>query len=259
MSTYRKDSEITRFNTLDLGKRMAVSDDFIRVMKAAKYVYQITGGAWDGTIYPLVNLWGFGKDGKKSILPEPEEVRDGLRKVGFDAIEIIEDRYLIKKEKLVTLDLASIAKGYAVDQISEAIQSRGITNFLVEVGGEIYASGHKKDGGAWGIGINTPKAEASMDTVYKVVPLNDKAMATSGDYRHFFIKEGKNILTSLIHEPDVRCPTGWSASQLLPIVVCLQMDWQQPSWFWDIKKGWSWWRDSKMSRGSWWLKPKTEL
>jgi thiamine biosynthesis lipoprotein len=202
MSTYRRDSEISRFNAHPVGKKMAVSDDFIRVMKAARFLYKMSNGAWDGTVFPLVSLWGFGGV-KKRVLPEPGAIQKALEKVGFDAIEILENRYLIKNKPSVTLDLASIAKGYAVDQVSHVLKKRGIKHFLVEIGGEVFASGLKSDGIRWRVGINTPKAGLPVNTVYKVVGLADRAMATSGDYRQFFIREGKRYS----HVIDPR--TGW--------------------------------------------------
>jgi thiamine biosynthesis lipoprotein len=187
MSTYREDSEISRFNRLaTAGEKFRVSPDFMRVMQMAKKVFTITDGAWDGTIKPLVDLWGFGSEGKKAVFPPAAAVRQRLQAVGFDAIQIVDDRYLVKRKASVNLSLASIAKGYGVDQIAALLRDSGFKNFLVEIGGEVYAAGHRKDGLPWRIGINTPRKEASLDQVYKVVNLTDGAMATSGDYRNFF-------------------------------------------------------------------------
>ena len=187
MSTYREDSEISRFNRLTTaGEKFLVSPDFMRVMQMAQKVFTITDGAWDGTVKPLVDLWGFGPEGKRVVLPPPAAVRQRLQAVGFDAIQIVDDRYLVKRKASVNLDLASIAKGYGVDQIAALLRDSGFKNFLVEIGGEVYAAGHRKDGLPWRVGINTPRKEASLDQVYKVVNLTDGAMATSGDYRNFF-------------------------------------------------------------------------
>lgn len=187
MSTYREDSEISRFNRLaTAGEKFRVSPDFMRVMQMAQKVFTITDGAWDGTIKPLVDLWGFGSEGKRAVFPPAAAVRQRLQAVGFDAIQIVDDRYLVKRNASVNLDLASIAKGYGVDQIAALLRDSGFKNFLVEIGGEVYAAGHRKDGLPWRIGINTPRKEASLDQVYKVVNLTDGAMATSGDYRNFF-------------------------------------------------------------------------
>jgi len=187
MSTYRGDSEISRFNRLTTaGEKFRVSPDFMRVMQMAQKVFTITAGAWDGTVKPLVDLWGFGTEAIKAVPPPPAAIRQRLQAVGFDAIQIVDDRFLVKRKAIVNLDFASIAKGYGVDQIAVLLRDSGIENFLVEIGGEVYAAGHRKDGLSWRVGINTPRKEASLDQVYKVVNLTNGAMATSGDYRNFF-------------------------------------------------------------------------
>lgn len=187
MSIYRDDSEISRFNRLTTaGEKFRVSLDFMRVIQMAKKVFTITDGAWDGTVKPLVDLWGFGSKGIKVVPPLPAAVRQRLQAVGFDAIQVVDDRHLVKRKAAVNLDLASIAKGYGVDQVAALLRDSGIKNFLVEIGGEVYAAGHRKDGRPWRVGINNPRKEASLDQVYKVVDLSGGAMATSGDYRNFF-------------------------------------------------------------------------
>jgi len=193
MSTYRKDSEISRFNALKIaGQRFKVSRDFAQVMMESKKLYKLTGGAWDGSIYPLVNLWGFGKSERINRLPTKEEIADLLMDIGFDNIDLVDGRYLLKKKASISIDLASIAKGYAVDKVAELIKKENINNFLVEIGGEVYASGVKKDGRCWRVGVNRPRKEAPYDEIYKIVTLKDKAFATSGDYRNFFEVKGKH-------------------------------------------------------------------
>ncbi|MFC1829293.1 FAD:protein FMN transferase [Thermodesulfobacteriota bacterium] len=192
MSTYMKDSEISRFNSETvIGKKVNVSDDFMYVMKIAEKLFTITGGAWDGTVKPLVDLWGFGGGSSTLRVPEKGDVDLLLQKVGFNHIVISRDQYLAKRRASVSIDLASIAKGYAVDQLAEIIRKRGIDHFLVEIGGEVFASGLREDGENWTVGINTPVKEAAPDQVYKAVALYNKAMATSGDYRIFFEIDGK--------------------------------------------------------------------
>jgi FAD:protein FMN transferase len=192
MSTYLPDSEISRFNAIqDTREKLAVSDDFLQVMLAARDIYEKTGGAWDGTIKPLVNLWGFGNTRQTHQVPHEVEIKKQMRWIGFQHIAIFPEGYLQKKKSTITLDLASIAKGYAVDQISHLLNSSGLENYLVEIGGEVFASGYRKDGTPWRVGINQPSTSASTTYVYKVVPLHNRAMATSGDYRNYFEAGGK--------------------------------------------------------------------
>lgn len=191
MSTYIKDSEISRFNTKkNSGEKFDASDDFLHVMIIAENVYKLTDGAWDGTIKPLVDLWGFGVLEKRRIPPK-EEINKLLPDIGFGHIEISSNGYITKRKASISLDLSSIAKGYGVDQIAELIRINGIENFLVEIGGEVYASGFRKDGKQWRVGINRPNKDAPYDQVYKILSLHDNALATSGDYRNFFEMDGR--------------------------------------------------------------------
>ena len=136
MSTYLPGSEISRFNAIeDTRIKLSVSADFLRVMQAALYIYEKTGGAWDGTIKPLVNLWGFGNTRQAHQVPDEVEIKKQMYRIGFEHIDISSEGYLQKKKSTVSLDLASIAKGYAVDQVSLQLQAEGIENFLVEIGG----------------------------------------------------------------------------------------------------------------------------
>lgn len=204
MSTFSRESEITRFNTFDSEEKFAVSYDFLQVMNIARKIYGLSEGAWDGTVYPLVELWGFGSKERKGDVPDKKEIEKILMNVGFDKIEISESGYLAKRNPSVALDLASIAKGYGVDEIADVIRKEGIDNFLVEIGGEVYASGLRKDGGYWRVGINRPDKGALFDEVYKTVMLKNKALATSGDYRNYFEKD--NAVYTHVLDPKTGYP-----------------------------------------------------
>jgi FAD:protein FMN transferase len=187
MSTFRKDSEISRFNAYQkVGEKFKISDDFYNVLTVARKIYKETGGAWDGTVKPLVDLWGFGNGKIRHTVPAKSQIKALLSEVGFDNIEILPDHYLAKKKAYITLDLASIAKGYGVDQVAALIRDNGINNFLVEIGGEVFASGFRKDGKKWRVGINRPQENAPYKQVYRVIEIHDKGFATSGDYRNYF-------------------------------------------------------------------------
>lgn len=192
MSTYLADSEISRFNRwVPEGQKFEISNDFMRVMQMAQKIFLLSDGAWDGTVKPLVDLWGFGNAKARSEPPTKQEIEKGLQAVGFSSLQIVDDCCLGKSNPAVSLDLASIAKGYGVDQVAALIKARGVENFLVEIGGEVYAAGHRKDGHPWRVGINTPRPEASARQVYRAVSLSERAMATSGDYRIFFEIDGR--------------------------------------------------------------------
>jgi thiamine biosynthesis lipoprotein len=192
LSTWIEGSEISRFNRLDaVGEEFPVSADFLEVMAAGADVHRLSGGAWDGTISPLVVLWGFGPGGPALSPPSPERIARALGKVGFDKIEIRDTGALVKRHAAVTVDLSSIAKGYGVDAVAEALREAGHAEFLVEIGGEVFAAGRRLDGGPWRVGINRPDPEAGPGELYKVVPLGDQALATSGDYRSYVLEDGR--------------------------------------------------------------------
>ena len=207
MSTYQKDSEIRRFNDMKLaGQAFEISGDFYRVMMTAKTIFELTDGAWDGTVNPLVDLWGFGRGGRQSVLPQKQEIAALLPEIGFEKIQILPGSTLVKQCQFVTLDLSSIAKGYGVDQIAKIIRKAGFNDYLVEIGGEIFASGQRKDGHLWRIGINRPRKDAAFNEVYKIVDLNNQAFATSGDYRNFFEVDG--IRYSHVIDPRTGYPVS---------------------------------------------------
>ena len=191
-STYIKDSEISRFNAFGkVGERFAVSDDFMQVMRVARRIHQLSGGALDGTVSPLVDLWSFGPTRRNPKMPPAKEIIALMQNIGFNLIQIEEPHFLVKNLASVTLDLNAIAKGFAVDQISELLYATGFENYLVEIGGEIYAAGARTDGKKWRVGINRPQKDAAFNEVYKAVSIANQAFATSGDYRNFFEIDGQ--------------------------------------------------------------------
>jgi thiamine biosynthesis lipoprotein len=207
MSTYRPDSEISRFNDWQsIDQPFQISADFLHVMTVAERIHRLSGGAWDATVDPLVNLWGFGRRETPVDMPDADAIRRAKANVGFNRIHIDPQGYLIKRNPLVTLDLASIAKGYGVDALAELLQREGIRDFLVEIGGEVYAAGRKKDGSPWRVGVNTPAKDAAATGVYKVISLSDRALATSGDYRNFIEIDGRHY--SHVIDPRSGYPTA---------------------------------------------------
>jgi thiamine biosynthesis lipoprotein len=224
LSTWIEDSEISRFNRLEeAGVEFPISEDFLRVMTAAAEIFAESGGAWDGTVRPLVDLWGFGPMGPTSSKPSAERIAIAMTEIGFDKIEIRRPGSLVKRHPSVTVDLSSIAKGYGVDAVAEVIRAEGFVDFLVEVGGEVYAAGVRRDGGPWRVGINRPAPEAGGTEVYGIVPLGGQALATSGDYRSYVLEGG--VRRSHVIDPRSGQPVAngvVSASVLAP--SCMQAD-----------------------------------
>src|SRR5690554_3628361 len=184
LSTYLPDSELSRFNQQD--SILLERPFFLPVLKKSKEVHHATGGAFDPTVGPLVNAWGFGPDG---IQPKDSvDIKSLLSLVDFDAISF--DDAMIKKSRPgVYLDFSAIAKGYAVDVVSEYLLQNGITNMLVEIGGELRARGHNDRGELWKVGVNRPDDKEFSNDIISIVALNNKGMATSGNYRNFYVQD----------------------------------------------------------------------
>lgn len=190
MSLYQADSEINRINAADKGQVIVVSNDLGQVLQVTKRLYRISGGALDPTVGPLVALWGFGRGEPRHSVPKPTEIETALAMVGFDHIELIDRRRLRKRIAAVTLDLGAIAKGYGVDQVAALVAALPATDFLVEIGGEVFAQGSSGHGQPWRVGINQPEKGGRLDAVRAVVTLDGRCLATSGDYRQFFELDG---------------------------------------------------------------------
>jgi len=195
MSTYLENSEISRFNQHQSLGWFPVSSQLFDVIKSAQQINKLTGGAFDITIASLVNLWGFGP-AVQYTMPDSQKIHHALELTGNQLIEIHENPPSIRKTKpLVKIDLSAIAKGYAVDQISRYLTAAGFTNHLVEIGGEIIAKGHNKQNKAWQIKIEHPTGSSA--TQPHVIEVQDFAVATSGDYRNYFIKANKRYSHTL--------------------------------------------------------------
>ena len=189
LSMYQKDSELSRFNRTEKDQPFRISEDFFLVLKKCRDLNTLTSGAWDGTVKPLVDLWGFGTKGRRNTPPEPDQIKTALEQTGFDTLDI-KDHLLTKTKPGITLDLGSIAKGYGVDEIAGLIREGGIENYLVEIGGELRGAGENKHRKAWVVGIANPKKGVLNSGLYKEIRLGDKAIATSGNYRNYFEKNG---------------------------------------------------------------------
>lgn len=190
LSMYDPDSDLSRFNRTETDRPFRLSHDFARVMDTAQKVFTLTDGAWDGTVKPLVDLWGFGTRQPEDTLPDPAAVAGALALTGFQHL-VFENNHLKKIKPGITLDLGSIAKGYGVDAVARVLTQAGIDDFLVEIGGELYGSGRNRHKKPWSVGITHPLKTKSDAGLYKIVNLENRAVATSGDYRNFFEVQGK--------------------------------------------------------------------
>jgi thiamine biosynthesis lipoprotein len=184
MSTYIPSSEISTFNQLQSTDWFKISEDFSNVLKESFNYYEMSDGYYDVTVMPLVNLWGFGPEIFES--PPTQALIDSVMMfIGQDLIEL-ENQKIRKKDPRVQIDLSSIAKGYAVDKIFNTLDK--YEDLFIEIGGEIRTRSKNKD---WKIGINTPSITNFENDIELVITLNNLSIATSGNYRNFYIIDDK--------------------------------------------------------------------
>jgi len=204
MSTYRGDSELSKFNRFDRTDWFPVSKETATVVAHALEIGKLTGGALDITVGPLVDIWHFGPEKGRGV-PDDEQIAEALKLLGQDEIQVRPNPPALRKARPeIRLDLSAVAKGYAVDLVAECLAEQGIESFLVDVGGEVRAQGVKRTGMPWKLGVEAPVSKGRA--LQTAVPLKDASMATSGDYRNFFEQDG----TLYSHIIDPR--TGRSAA-----------------------------------------------
>lgn len=188
LSPFNKSSIITQINN---NEEVIPDSLFIHVFNLSKQVSEQTKGAFDITIAPLVNAWGFGFKNAENITPE---LIDSLRSfVGFDMVELSQDHQIVKQDPRITLDCSAIAKGYGSDVVANFFNTKGINNYMIEIGGEIVVKGHNPKERKWRVGINKPIDDSlsTRNEIQTILEITDCAMATSGNYRNFYFKDGK--------------------------------------------------------------------
>ncbi|MEM1180345.1 MAG: FAD:protein FMN transferase [Acidobacteriota bacterium] len=192
MSNYRDDSELSEFNANPTSDPVPLSPPTVEVFKAALELGELTAGALDVTLAPLVKAWGFGPDGLATTAPAADELEALLASVGIDKLTLDPAAgTLSKSDPNLYCDLSSLAKGYGVDRVLDRLRETGFSNVLVEIGGEVRTAGHNRDGEPWRLGIESPFALRGQ--VQRVLPLVDEALATSGDYRNYREIDGRRV------------------------------------------------------------------
>nr|WP_275124923.1 FAD:protein FMN transferase [Vibrio fluvialis] len=187
MSTYRKDSELSRFNQYQGIDPFEVSNQTATVVREAIRLNGLTEGALDVTVGPLVNLWGFGPEARPEVVPTDAELAERKANTGIHHLSV-EGNKLSKDLPHLYVDLSTIAKGWGVDVVANYIESQGIHNYMVEVGGEIRLKGLNRDGVPWRIAVEKPTVDER--SIQEIIEPGDMAIATSGDYRNYFERDG---------------------------------------------------------------------
>ena len=217
MSTYVMNSEISLFNRMPVNSAILISEDFRTVVQRSIHWSNLTDGAFDISAMPIVTTWKTGKADREDLNvwmpPTDLEVTIAKSKIGYQKIKFV-SKSLIKTYKDQQLDVNAIAKGWGVDKLFFYIQSLGYNNFMVEIGGEVRISGKNNRGRSWQIGIDLPEPNLQPgEKIYAVIPIQDKAMATSGNYRDFYVYNSKkyshiiNPITAMAVESNIASVT----------------------------------------------------
>lgn len=242
VSTYIPTSLISQVNTDSLGTssdvlingklqnylkyEFALDDHFLDNMQASFDIFKNTDGYFDPTIMPLVNYWGFGFTEKKAVTEIDSAKVIGIKnKMGFEkwTLNIDRQKFRLIKPEGSALDFSAIAKGYAVDELASFLEEQGAQNYMVEIGGEVYTKGVKANKQKWTVGLNTPTDNAGLYDFLSMVQVNGKGVASSGNYRNFYVVDGKK------YGHEINPKTGFPEMNILQGVsvianTCMEAD-----------------------------------
>src|SRR5687768_10559502 len=206
MSTWEPESDLSRFNRAPAGRWHALPDACVTVLAHALAIAADTAGAYDPTVGPLVDLWGFGPAPRRQTRPPARAIAAARARTGWDRLTLDARARRVRQPGGMSIDLSSIAKGFAVDEVAAHLRARGVTSYLVEIGGELCGHGVKPDGAPWWVALERPPgaAIAASGAGDLIVALHGLSIATSGDYRRFFEDGGRRYSHTL--DPRTGCP-----------------------------------------------------
>jgi thiamine biosynthesis lipoprotein len=194
LSTYRPDSALSRFNADTTGDWIPVDPELAGVMAYALQLAERSGGAYDVTVGPLVNLWGFGPDPAMRKVPDPAAISAARERVGWRKVEVDVVTARARKQPGVRVDLSSLGKGRGVDRAAEYLDAAGVSNYLIDLSGKLRARGRNARGEFWRVAVERPGDDSSDPSAAApaIVELRDESIATAGDYRRFFEADGRH-------------------------------------------------------------------
>ena len=226
LSTWRADSALSRFNADDRGEWVIVDPELAAVMAYALELASQSDGAYDITVGPLVNLWGFGPDPATQTVPPAAEIAAARARVGWRKVEVDLATHRARKQPGVRVDLSSLGKGRGVDRVAEWLDTQGVDNYLIDLSGKLRARGRNALGNPWRVAVERPGADAGSETAAidpAVLTLRDESVATAGDYRRFFETGGRHY--SHIIDPRTGEPvTHHTVSSTVVAADCMQAD-----------------------------------
>lgn len=220
MSTWEADSDLSRFNRAASGRWQKLPEDFYTVLRCALELARDTAGAYDPTVGPAVNLWGFGPDPARRSAPPEADLQAARARIGWQRVQLDAVQRRVRQAGGTYLDLSSIAKGYAVDAVARALQSLGCANALVEIGGELLSLGRRPDGQPWRVSVRLPGLAHGEGPV---LALHGLAVATSGDDFRHFVAGGQRYSHTI--DPRTARPVRHALSSVTVVhAQCMQAD-----------------------------------
>ena len=226
LSTYRTDSELSRFNAAESGEWIIIHDELGEVLAYALSLAEASGGAYDVTVGPLVNLWGFGPDPATNRVPEASAIEAARARVGWRGVEVDLTSHRARKRPGMRVDLSSLGKGRGVDRVAEYLDEQGVTNYLIYLSGKLRARGKNARGASWRVAVERPAADVSSsvpDVEPAIVELHDESVATAGDYRRYFESGGRHY--SHIIDPRTGFPVTHTTVSATAIAGnCMEAD-----------------------------------
>lgn len=195
MSNYEPESELSRFNRALANVPFKVSADFARVTRFGLELSRISDGAFDPTLGPLINVWGFGEKGMPKAVPSDEQLAAAKAKTGWRHLKVTDGGELVKDLPEIAVDLGAVAKGFGVDEMVRVLRAHGVRNLYASIAGEVRVMGLNPRGGKWMVGVSVPKDEWRMnDPMAAAFAISNLALSTSGDYQKFFVdKDGRRM------------------------------------------------------------------
>ncbi len=217
VSTYNPKSVISYFNKNKTLDTIEVDATFVTVFERAKEIYELTEGNFNPTVMPLVNYWGFGANKDKPNLDST--IVDSLKQlVNFEALSVFKKNkqfFAVRQAKGVELDFSAIAKGYGVDLIGNYLASKGLTDYFVEVGGEVVTKGKNPRNEWWTVGINKPVETNASQEIKDTLLLQNQALATSGNYRNFYEKDGQKFVHTIDPKTGYTVPSNLLSASIV--------------------------------------------
>ena len=226
LSTYRADSALSRFNDEASGEWVNIDPELAAVLRYALTLAARSDGAYDVTVGPLVNLWGFGPDPATNRVPDAAAIEAARARVGWRKVQVDATADRARKQPGMRIDLSSLGKGRGVDRVAEYLDAQGVTNYLIDLSGKLRARGRNPRGDAWQVAVEQPAADdpsGAPRIVPAVVALYDRSIATAGDYRRFFESGGRHY--SHIIDPRTGSPVEHATLSATALgATCMEAD-----------------------------------